>query len=65
MLAGIRDMLVITTPADRPRYEALVKDGGQWGLSLTYAEQPRPDGLAQAFLIGRTSSAPTMWPSWL
>ena len=53
MLAGIRDILVITTPADQPRFETLLGDGGQWGLDLGYAVQPRPEGIAQALLIGR------------
>ncbi len=53
MLAGIRDILVITTPVDRPRFEALFGDGSQWGLNFDYAVQPKPEGLAQALLIGR------------
>jgi glucose-1-phosphate thymidylyltransferase len=53
MLAGIRDILLISTPQDTPRFESLLGDGKRWGLRLRYAVQPRPEGIAQAFLVGR------------
>ena len=54
MLAGIQDVLIISTPDDTPRFESLLGDGGQWGLNISYKVQPSPDGLAQAFILGDT-----------
>ncbi|MDO9315950.1 MAG: glucose-1-phosphate thymidylyltransferase RfbA [Burkholderiaceae bacterium] len=54
MLAGIRDILLISTPQDTPRFEALLGDGNRWGINISYCVQPSPDGLAQAFVLGKT-----------
>ena len=61
MLAGIRDILVVSTPQDTPRFEQLLGDGSRWGLHIEYAVQPSPDGIPQAFLLARRSSQTARW----
>ena len=63
MLAGINDVLIITTPHDQAAFQRLLDDGSRWGMTISYAVQPSPDGLAQAFLIGADflAGAPAAW----
>src|SRR3970282_336677 len=61
MLAGIKDFLIISTPQDIPRCEQLLKDGREWGLNISYAIQPKPEGIAQAFIIGEKFIGNDSW----
>ena len=64
MLAGMRDVLVISTPQDTPRFQALLGDGSRWGMNLSYCVQPSPDGLAQAFILGKSTSSAARPARW-